>query len=95
MEERQVKRIDPPARLVFDAAMGVIQAAREGHGVGWSMRATMEDHVRTRELEIVLDGFATDLPPFYLYFPEQNEREEPLSLFIDAMRQHVSGDPER
>ena len=91
-EDGQAKRIDPPARLVFDAAMGVIQAAREGHGVGWSMRATMEDHIASGELEIVLDGFATDLPPFYLYFPEQNEREEPLSLLIDTMRRHVSGD---
>lgn len=92
MEDGNVKRIDPPARLVFDAAMGVIQAAREGHGVGWSMRATMEDHIKAGELEILLDGFAADLPPFYLYFPEQTAAEEPLAPFIDSMKQHLSGD---
>ena len=92
MEGGQPKRIDPTARLIFDAAMGVIQAARDGHGVGWSMRATMEEHIKTGELVPVLDGFATDLPPFYLYFPEQNEAKEPLGPFIESMRQHVSGD---
>ncbi|WP_375595787.1 LysR family transcriptional regulator [Algihabitans albus] len=88
MERGQRKRIAPSARLVFDSAMGVIQAARDGLGVGWSMQATMEDHIRTGELEVVLDGFAADLPPFYLYFPERNAAEDPLRLFIDSMKQH-------
>ena len=91
-ERGQRKRIAPSARLVFDSAMGVIQAARDGLGVGWSMYATMEDHIRTGELEIVLDGFATDLPPFYLYFPERKAAEDPLRLFIDTMKRHLSGD---
>ncbi len=92
MEDEQAKRIDPPARLVFDSAMGVIQAARDGHGIGWSMRATMEDHVKTGALELVLDGCTTDLPPFYLYFPSQNEAWEPLAMFIQSMEQHMSSD---
>lgn len=91
-EDGQDKRIDPPARLVFDAAMGVIQAARDGHGIGWSMRATMEDHISTGDLEIVLDGFAADLPPFYLYFAEQNADAGPLAYFIESMKQHLSDD---
>ena len=90
LEDGQERRIDPPARLVFDAAMGVIQAAREGHGVGWSMRATMEDHIRTGDLEVVLEGFATQLPPFFLYFPEQNPGAEPLGRFIETMKRHLS-----
>ncbi len=92
IEGGQTKRVDPPARLIFDSAMGVIQAARDGFGIGWSMRATMEDHIQTGELEIVLDGFATDLPPFYLYFPERNGAEESLGLFIDCINQRLSGD---
>ena len=90
IDHGQAKRIDPPARLIFDSAMGVIQAACEGHGVGWSMYATMENHIRTGELEVVLDRCAADLPPFYLYFPEQKGCEEPLSLFIDKLRSYMS-----
>ena len=86
----QPKRIDPPARLVFDSAAGVIQAAREGHGIGWSMRATMQDHIETGELELVLEGSATALPSFYLYFPGQTAEHEPLRSFIAAVNQHMA-----
>lgn len=85
-EGGQVKRIDPPARLVFDSAAGVIQAARDGHGIGWSMRATMQDHIATGDLEVVLPGFETDLPPFYLYFPEQHAEMEPLRSLIASLQ---------
>lgn len=85
----QEKCIDPPVRLTFDTVIGVIQAAREGHGIGWSMRATMEDHLKTGELETVLEPFAQELPPFYLYYPEQNKRVECLRLLIDCMRSRV------
>jgi DNA-binding transcriptional LysR family regulator len=86
VEGGQEKRIDPPVHLTFDTVIGVIQAAREGHGIGWSQRATMEDHLKTGELETVLDPFVKELPPFYLYYPEQNKRLECLRLFIDCLK---------
>ncbi len=92
-EGGQDKRIDPPARLIFDTVAGVIQAAREGHGIGWSMRATMEEHLRTGELETVLDPFVKELPPFYLYYPTQNKRVECLRLFIDCLKSHCRKQP--
>ena len=87
-EDGQDKHIDPPAWLSFDTVAGVIQAAREGYGIGWSNRAAMEEHLRTGELETVLDFFVKDLPPFYLYYPAQNKRVECLRLFIDCLRSH-------
>lgn len=90
----QLKRIDPPSRLLFDSAAGVIQAAREGLGIGWSMRATMQDLLDAGELELVLDGCANTLPPFYLYFPAQHSDLAPLNLFISAVKQHMGTGPE-
>ncbi len=87
-EEGQDKIIDPPARLIFDHMMGVIQAAREGHGIGWSLRATIADYLRSGDLETVLDPYVKQLPPFYLYYPEQNKRVECLRLFIDCLVAH-------
>ncbi len=85
-EDGQDKRIDPPARLVFDSAAGVIQAAREGHGIGWSMKLTMEDHLKTGDLETLLEPYVKDLPPFYIYYPEQNKRVECLKLLVGFLR---------
>jgi len=85
-EDGQDTCIDPPARLIFDSAAGVIQAACEGHGIGWSMKATMQEHLKTGELATLLEPFAKDLPPFYLYFPEQNKRVECLRLLVNFLK---------
>ncbi len=84
------KRIDPPIRMTFDTVLGVIQAAREGHGIGWSMRATIDDYLKTGELEAILEQFVKDLPPFHIYYPEQNRRVECLRLFIDCLKLQMS-----
>lgn len=85
-EGGQDKRIDPTTRLVFDSAAGVIQAALEGHGIGWSMRATMEDHLKSGDLQLVLEAYAKNLPPFYIYYPEQNKRVECLRLLVAFLK---------
>lgn len=85
-ENGQDKRIDPPSRLTFDSAAGVIQAAREGHGIGWSMLVTMQAHIKTGELETLLEPYTKDLPPFYIYYPEQNKRVECLKLLVQFLK---------
>lgn len=88
VEDDQEKIIDPPSRLVFDNMMGVIQAARDGAGIGWSLRATVDDYLASGKLEPVLDTYTRTMPPFYLYYPEQNKRVECLRLFIDCLVAH-------
>ena len=85
VEDGQVKTVDPPTRLVFDSMQSVMQAVRDGHGIGWSLRAVIEDHLESGALETVLDPYVTSLPPYYLYYPEQNRRLELLRLFIDFL----------
>lgn len=85
-EDGQDRRIDTTARLIFDSAAGVIQAACDGHGIGWSMQVTMQEHLKTGKLETVLDRYAKDLPPFYIYYPEQNKRVECLKLFVEFLQ---------
>lgn len=85
VEDGQVKTVDPPTRLVFDSMQSVMLAVRDGHGIGWSLRAVIEDDLQSGALETVLDSYVTTLPPFYLYYPEQNRRLELLRLFIDFL----------
>ncbi|MEM7168527.1 MAG: LysR family transcriptional regulator [Pseudomonadota bacterium] len=84
-EDGQKKTIDPPTRLVFDHIVGVADAIRGGLGVGWTLRATVDEFVRTGQLETILDPFAGELPPFYLYYPEQNKQVECLRLFKEYL----------
>ena len=88
VEDGQVKTVDPPTRLVFDSMQSVMQAVRDGNGIGWSLRSVIEDDLESGALETVLDPYVTTLPPFYLYYPEQNRRLELLRLFIDFLAEH-------
>ncbi|WP_306116322.1 MULTISPECIES: LysR family transcriptional regulator [unclassified Roseovarius] len=88
VEDGQVKLIDPPARLAFDTVIGVIQAARDGFGIGWSLHETARDYIENKSLEVILESFAREMPPFYLYYPEQNRRVECLRLLIDYLVAH-------
>jgi DNA-binding transcriptional LysR family regulator len=78
--------IDPPAQLVFDSFRSVVQAARDGHGIGWSLRAVVEDHLSDGALETVLDPYVLMHPPFYAFYPEQHRRLEPLRIFIAFLK---------
>lgn len=78
--------IDPPAQLVFDSFRSVVQAAQDGHGIGWSLRAVVEDHLSDGSLETVLDPYVLMHPPFYVFHPEQHRRLEPLRLFVDFVQ---------
>ena len=42
-------------------------------------------------LETVLDPYVTILPPYYLYYPEQNRRLELLRLFSDFLASKREG----
>ena len=85
VEDGQVTTVDPPTRLVFDSMQSVVQAVRDGNGIGWSLRAVIEEDLRAGALETVLDRYVAELPPYYLYYPEQNRRLELLRLFVDFL----------
>ena len=95
VEDGQTKIVDPPSRLVFDSMQSVMLAVRDGHGIGWSLRAVIEDDLQAGTLETVLDSYVTQLPPFYLYFPEQNRRLGLLRLFIDFLTSKRDDHPDR
>ncbi len=92
-EDGQDKLIDPPTRLIFDSAAGVIEAARAGHGVGWSMKATMQNHLKTGDLQAVLEPYAKDLPPFYIFYPKQNKRVECLRVLVEFLKVNLKNRP--
>lgn len=77
---------EPGADLVFDNFQAVVNAARNGHGIGWSLRAVVEGELACGALESVLDPYVIEHPPFYLYYPDQNRRLELLRLFTAFFR---------
>lgn len=85
VEDGQTKTVDAPTWLIVDDMETLRQAVRDGQGIGWSLRAMIESELQAGVLETVLDPYVAKLPPYYLYYPEQNQRLELLRLFIDFL----------
>lgn len=85
VEDGQTKTVDAPTRLIVDDMETLRQAVRDGQGIGWSLRPVIENELQDGTLETVLDPYMAKLPPYYLYYPEQNRRLELLRLFIDFL----------
>ncbi|MGF1609969.1 MAG: LysR substrate-binding domain-containing protein [Kiloniellales bacterium] len=78
--------VEVKGQLIFNSFAALITAARDGLGIGWTLRAGVENELACGALESVLDDHVIEHPGFFLYFPKENARLEILRLFIDFMK---------
>jgi DNA-binding transcriptional LysR family regulator len=76
-------QVDVTGRLVFNDLRSVIDAAIHGFGIGWSLRAGIEEQIASGELVEVLSDYTPSRPRFFLYFPKQLKNLSRLRAFID------------
>lgn len=85
VEAGQTKTVDAPTRLIVDDMETLRLAVRDGQGISWTLRDVIEEDLQAGTLETLLDSYMPELPPYYIYYPEQNRRLELLRLFIDFL----------
>lgn len=78
--------VDPPGKLTFNTFQSVIEAACDGHGIGWALREVVAEEIAAGRLECVLERYVVEHPPFFLYYPEQNRSLVLLRAFADFVR---------
>lgn len=76
-------QVDVSGRLTFNDLRSVMDAAMRGFGIGWSLRAGIEELIISGELVEVLPTYTPNRPRFYLYFPKQLKNMGRLRAFID------------
>lgn len=72
--------------LLLDSFDAVIEAVRQGLGIGWSLRPLLEPDLAAGRLESLLGAYAIEEPGFFLFFPKENARLEVLRVFIDYFK---------
>jgi DNA-binding transcriptional LysR family regulator len=83
---RGVYSVDVKGGLVVNSFQVVVEAALDGLGIGWSLRAGVEKELSSGRLDSVLDKYVVERPGFFLYYPRENSRFELLRIFIEFMR---------
>lgn len=83
--------VDVSGTLIFNNTAAVLSAARDGLGISWLYRQSVEDDLRAGRLETVLETYSIERPGYFLFYPRANARIEVLRLFIDFMRDRSRG----
>ncbi len=82
-----ISTIDVKGNLIINNTNALVSSARDGLGIGWLFRPSVEDDLRAGTLESILDSYAIERPGYFLYFPKANARIEVLRVFIDFMKE--------
>lgn len=64
-----------------------ISLAVQGVGLLYAPEPMVQEQVRARRLELVLERYAPTVPGYFLYFPSLARRSEPLRLFVEAAKE--------
>lgn len=79
----QRQTVDVIGPLIFNDLRSVVDAARLGFGIGWSLQAGVAHELDRGRLVQVLSDFTPQRPGFYVYFPKQLQDLSRLRAFID------------
>ena len=88
-----ISSVDVNGNLVVNSTNAVVSAARDGIGIGWLFRPSIEHDLQAGRLESVLDHYAINTPGYFLYYPKSNARIEVLRVFIDFMKLRSTASP--
>ncbi|MGL5011847.1 MAG: LysR substrate-binding domain-containing protein, partial [Paracoccaceae bacterium] len=72
--------------LIVNDLRSVVDAARSGFGIGWSLYRGVADDIERGNLIQVLAACTPARPGFFLYFPKSLQQFGPLRCFIDHFR---------
>ena len=72
--------------LILNDLRTVVDAARRGLGIGWSLKSGVQEYLDRGMLVQVLAGFTLPRPGFFLYFPKSLQRLALLRAFIGHFR---------
>ena len=76
----------PSGGLIVDDLRTVIDAARRGFGIGWSLKLGVQDELDRGDLVQVLPDVTPTRPGFHLYFPKSLQKLALLRAFIEHFR---------
>jgi len=78
--------LKPKGALIFNDLRTVVEAARQGLGIGWSLKRGVQKELDAGELVQVLEAFTPARPGFSLYFPKPVQALGLLRVFIEHFR---------
>ena len=82
-----ITTIDVKGNLIVNSTNALVSSVRDGLGIGWLFRPSVEDDLRAGKLESILESYVIERPGYFLYYPKASARIQVLRVFIDFMKE--------
>lgn len=77
-------RVD--GQLTFNDSQAMIDAAVSGYGIAFVPDSTVEQHIASGELRIVLEDWTQPFEGYYIYYPSRRQNSPAFKIIVDALR---------
>ncbi|MQV21424.1 LysR family transcriptional regulator [Sinorhizobium meliloti] len=79
-------RVRVDGQLSFNSSISQIDAAVKGYGIAYIPEDLVEGHIRSGELQAVLDDWSEPFTGYHLYYPSRRQMSPAMALIVDALR---------
>lgn len=83
---RKALTVNPQGPVSFDDSDLMIQAVREGIGIGMAMEAMVAPMIERGELVQILEDWCPRFPGYFLYYPSRRNQTAALTALIKTLR---------
>lgn len=87
----QTVQVDIQGRLIVDEMRSVVDAAAQGHGIGFVFEEFAKHELASGTLRHILTAYAGMDDAFHLYYPHRKHMPGKLRAFVDFMREANNG----
>ncbi|OLO04911.1 LysR family transcriptional regulator [Salinicola socius] len=81
---REIK-VKVSGQLTFNSINPIIQAAIDGHGIGYVPEDTVTKAIANGELVSILEEWSPPFPGYYLYYPHRRLSSPAFSILVNAL----------
>lgn len=84
---RRTWRVPVRGGVVTDDGLLAVSLAEKGAGLAYAFEPSVQEQLRSRTLQRVLEPYAATIAGFSLYFPSRARRSGPLRLFVEVAKE--------
>jgi DNA-binding transcriptional LysR family regulator len=80
------QRVRVDGKIIFNNPAMIVDAALEGHGIGFLPNEFMQDHFASGKLERVLQDWCPPFAGYHLYYPSRRHMSPAFRVVVEALK---------
>ncbi|WP_448664751.1 LysR family transcriptional regulator [Sphingomonas sp. CJ20] len=85
-QEGRARRVRVEGQLTFSSIFPILEAARDGFGIGYLPQTLVQSSLESGTLEAVLTEWSPPFPGYHLYYPSRRQPTAAFAALVEGLR---------